>query len=151
MEKTVIPSMFSLQNPSTALKVRIWFVIGFFKLFVLSSSSLFLNAITRRSAMTCGKEWPNSIKPKINYIVAQIHKIFEVLVLTCTAIASKCNMLDLRYCVLNVIAYKSLEFMNKTGIMIQVIRKNANWCMNQMILLIFTTDHHRIKGALVFV
>ena len=83
-------------------------------------------------------------------MVVKVQKGLIVLVLPSTAITKIVNTFDLREILLDVKHDYSLQLMNKTGVMLQIIRNDAQWDVMKYTILL-EIDHHRMHGTLVLV
>ena len=71
------------------------------------------------------KKWACGIYVKIAIVVEKVHEGFTVLVLPSTAVTKIANTFDLRQFVLDVKLDSSLQLMNKTDVILQIIKNDA--------------------------
>ena len=139
------------QYPLTARSFNVWLLIGLWK---LARSNLCLTVSTIVSQgdfpWLVAKKWACCIYVKIAIVVEKVHEGFTVLVLTSTAVTKIANTFDLRQFVLDVKLDSSLQLMNKTDVILQIIKNDAQWDVMKYTIF-FEIYHYRMHVTVVLV
>lgn len=135
----------------TARSFNVWLLIGLWKL-AISNLCLTLPTIVsqRDFPWLVAKKWACCINVKIAIVVAKVHEGFTVLVLPSTVVTKIANTFDLRQFFLDVKHDSSLQLMNKTDIILQIINNDAQWDVMKYTIF-FEIYHHRMHVTVVLV
>ena len=143
--RKAIPSMGDLQYSLTAQNIKIWLLTNQVPQLIINQLST-TNPNAGRFPMACCKKSPCYINVQIWLGVATVQKGLTVLVLPSTAVTKIVNTFDLGQILLDVKHDYSQQLVNETGVILQIIKNDAQWdVMKYTILEIY---HHR-TGCMV--
>ena len=144
--RKAIPSMGDLQYSLTAQNIKIWLLTNQVPPLIINQLSA-TNPVAGRFPMACCKKSPCYISVQIWLGVATVQKGLTVLVLPSTAVTKIVNTFDLEQILLDVKHDYSQQLLNETGVILQIIRNDAQWDVMKYTILL-EIYHHR-TGCMV--
>ena len=108
------------------------------------------NSVAGRFPIICSKKCPCYIIVENWLVVAKVQKSLIVLALPSTAATKIVNTFDLGQILLDGKQDYSLQLMSETGVMIQIIRNDAQWDVMKYTIFL-EIYHHKMHGILALV